>query len=151
MDKYADLSRRQQQVLSALEGRDDGVPSSEIARSLGLTTGYVSEVLRSLRDRGLASCSSIGRFARWGRPAAIVALRETNASAAAQAAQARAAARKAREEDEAEAFSAGKFAHHRINAADAPPIKCLGPASVFNVAAMHQPTNPPTCRRAESQ
>ena len=133
MDKYADLSRRQQQVLSALEGRDDGVPSSEIARSLGLTTGYVSEVLRSLRDLGLASCSSSGRFARWGLPAAIVALRATNAAAAAQAAQARATARRAREEDEAEAFSTSQFAHHRINAADASPIKPLGPASIFTL------------------
>lgn len=134
MDKIATLTRRQHQVLSALAGRDDGVPSSEIARSLGLTTGYASEVLRSLRDLGLAACSSTGRFARWGLPAAIVALRATNAAAAAQAAQARAFARKAREEDEAEAFSVSPFAHRRIKAADAPAIKCLGPASIFHIA-----------------
>lgn len=135
MDKIATLTRRQHQVLSALAGRDDGVPSSEIARSLGLTTGYASEVLRSLRDLGLASCSSSGRFARWGAPPAIVALRATNAAAAAQAAQDRAAARKAREEDEAEAFSTRPFDHRRVKAAEAPPIQCLGPASIFHIAA----------------
>jgi len=126
-----ELTPRQAQILEMLRNNPRGWTTPVLAKRIGLSQSRTAEVLRLLRDQGLAAVTAHGSGALWSTPERCKVLRELAASR-------RRKLRRAREKDRKEQALALAWlepVHRCLPAHEAVPIRPRAPASVFHLAA----------------
>lgn len=71
----AELSVRERAILDLLTAAEDGIAIAEVAKRIGLLVGRTGELLRRLRNRGMACVVGSARTAVWVTPANAERLR----------------------------------------------------------------------------